>query len=63
MARKEPVIKLKRGMADKVCRALKIGKTTLYEALSYKSNSDEAKNTREVVLQKFGGVKTTRVVF
>lgn len=63
MAKKLPVIKIKRGMADKICGSLKIGRTTLYEALNYQSNSDEAKRTREVVLSKYGGVKTTRVVF
>ncbi len=63
MAKKVPVIKIKRGTAEKICRSLKIGRTTLYEALNYMSNSDEAKNTREVVLSKYGGVKTTKVIF
>ena len=63
MAKKVPVIKIARGQADKICMALKIGRTTLYEALNYQSNSDEAKNTREVVLSKYGGVKTTKVIF
>ena len=63
MAKKLPVIKIKRGTADNICASLKIGKTTLYDALNSKSNSDEAKRTREVVLSKYGGVKTTRVVF
>lgn len=63
MAKKYPVIKIPRKSADDICRALKIGKTTLYAALNYTSNSDEAKNTREVVLKKYNGVKTTRIVF
>lgn len=63
MARKVPVIKIPKGTADKVCRSLNIGRTTLYAALNYTSNSDEAKNTRDVVLAKWGGVKTTKVVF
>lgn len=63
MAKKEPVIKIPKGKAAEICRALKIGKTTLYAALNYTSNSDDAKNTRDVVLAKYGGVKTTRIVF
>ena len=63
MAKKVPVIKIPRGQADRICMALKIGRTTLYEALNYQSNSDDAKNTREVVLSKYGGVKTTKVIF
>ena len=63
MAKKVPVIKIPKGQADKICMALKIGRTTLWEALNYCSNSDSAKNTREVVLSKYGGVKTTKVIF
>lgn len=63
MAKKVPVIKLPRGQADKICMALKIGRTTLYEALSYQSNSDDAKKTRDEAISKYGGVKTTRVVW
>jgi hypothetical protein len=63
MAKKVPVIKIPRGQADKICMALKIGRTTLYEALNYQSDSDNAKRTREVVLAKYGGIKTTKVNF
>ena len=63
MAKKVPVIRIPRGKAEIICTALKIGRTTLYEALNYQSNSDEAKNTREVVLAKYGGIKTTKVIF
>lgn len=63
MAKKVPVIRIPRGKAESICTALKIGRTTLYEALNYQSNSDAAKNTREVVLAKYGGVRTTKPVF
>ena len=63
MAKKVPVIRIPRGKADVICAALKIGRTTLYEALTYRSNSDSAKNTREKVLAKYGGIKTTRVIW
>ncbi len=63
MAKKVPVIQIPRGTAAEICSALNIGKTTLYDALNYRSHSAEAKNTREVVLSKYNGVKTTKVVF
>ena len=58
MAKKVPVIRIPRGTADNICSALGIGKTTLYEALRFKSDSVEAKRTREVVLAEYGGVQT-----
>lgn len=62
MAKKVPVIQIPRGTADDICIALGIGKTTLYDALNYRSHSKDAQNTRDVVLAKYGGVKTTKLV-
>ena len=63
MARKVKVIVIPRGKADKICKALGIGKTTLYAALNYSSHSDEANRTRQKVLKEYGGVETTKVVW
>ena len=63
MAKKVQVIVIPRGSADKICAALKIGKTTLYAALNYTSNSEDAKLTRRKVLSEYGGIKTTKVIF
>ena len=63
MAKKVPVIKIPRGKADEICRALKIGRTTLYAALNGTSDSANAKRTREVVLAKYGGVKDSRILW
>ena len=51
------VIQLPRGAADKMCKSLMIGRTTLYAALNGSSNSDEAKRTRELAIKKYGGVE------
>lgn len=63
MAIKRKVIVIPRGKAEKICAALNIGKTTLYAALNYTSNSDDAKLTRKKVLEEYGGIVTTKVVF
>lgn len=63
MAKKVPIIRIPRGSADEICKALNIGKTTLYSALNYTSDSDDAKRTRDVVLAKYGGVKDKRIVW
>ena len=61
--RKRRVIQLPRGAAGKMCKSLNIGKTTLYAALNYTSNSDEAKRTRKVALTKYGGVEFSKPIF
>ena len=63
MARKVKVIVIPRGSAEKICTALKIGRTTLYAALNYTSNSDDAKLARQKVLSEDGGIETTKVIF
>lgn len=62
MAIKRKVIVIPRGKADMICNALKIGKTTLYAALNYTSNSEAAKLTRKKVVEEYGGLKTTKVI-
>ena len=59
----QPVIRLPRGTVDKMCRELMIGRTTLYEALNYSSDSPSAKRTRDLAISKYGGVETTRPRF
>ena len=63
MARKVKVIVIPRGKADKICKALGIGRTTLYSALNYSSHSEDAERTRRKVLKEYGGIETTKVVF
>lgn len=63
MAKKVKVIVIPRGKADTICKALGIGRTTLYAALNYTSHSEDAKLTRQKVLKEYGGIETTKVVF
>ena len=62
MAIRRKFIVIPRGKADQICSALKIGRTTLYSALNYSSNSDNAKLTRQKVLSEYGGIETTKVI-
>ena len=63
MARKVSCIKIPRGKADSICQALGIGRTTLYAALNFTSNSDDAKLTRKRVLEEYGGIMDHRILF
>ena len=51
-----------RGKAAVICKSLNIGKTTLYAALNYTSNSEDAKLTRQKVVKEYGGIETTKVI-
>lgn len=62
MALKRKVIVIPRGKVDIICKSLKIGRTTLYAALNYTSNSEQAKLTRKKVLAEYGGIETTKII-
>jgi len=57
MATKRRTIQLPRGAADKICRAERCGRTTLYAALNYTSHSEDAKRLRKLALTSYGGVE------
>ena len=61
--RTRKVIQLPKGAAPKICNHLKIGTTTLYAALNYTSNSEDAKHTRKVALSEYGGVEIRKPIF
>ena len=63
MARKVKVIVIPRGKANQMCKALNIGRTTLYAALNGTSHSESAKQTRREAIANYGGIETTKVYF
>lgn len=62
MAIRRKIIVIPRGKAEQICNSLKIGRTTLYAALNYTSNSEDAKLTRQKVLSEYGGIETYKVI-
>lgn len=63
MAIKRKIIKVPKGVVGKICQSQNVGKTTVYAALNYTSNSDDAKLIRQLALNTYGGVETTQVIF
>jgi len=61
--RQQPVIRIPRGTVEIMCRELMIGRTTLYEALNFTSDSPSAKRTRQLAISKYGGVETVKPRF
>ena len=62
MVLKRKVIQLPKGKADDMCKALNIGRTTLYAALNYTSNSEQAKLTRKKALTEYGGIEIKKII-
>lgn len=62
MAIKRKVIVLPRGVADKICRAENVGKTSLYQALNGSCNSEQAKRLRKLALSSYGGVEWSKPI-
>ena len=51
-----------RGAVGKLCQAEGKGKTSVYAALNFTCNSEEAERIRKVALQMYGGIRTTKVI-
>lgn len=63
MALKKKVIVLPRGKVNEICKAEGVGKTSVYAAMNYSSNSAEAMRLRKLAVSCYGGVESTKVVF
>lgn len=62
MAKLVDVIVLPRGNALKMMKAYNVGSSTLYDALRYKSFSDNAELLRQKALSDYGGFKIKKPV-
>jgi hypothetical protein len=61
MPTRNKYIAIPRGSATRICKRLGIGRTTLYDALNYRSYSESAKRTRDIVLKEYGGFEDRKV--
>ena len=60
---RKPVIMIPRGAAEKIRQSQKIGKSTLYAALNFSSDSEDAKRTRQVAIEQYGGKIVYKPIF
>lgn len=63
MARKREIIKVPVGNVEKMATANSVSRATVYNALNYSSNSEQAKMLRKQALEEYGGVPEKRVLF
>lgn len=61
--RKKKVIQVPPGAVQLIMRAHRCSKTAVYDALSWKTNSEFASKIRQDALAEYGGVEVTKVYF
>lgn len=63
MAFKKKVITVPKGAVDGIRRSLNVDRSTVYNALTYRSNSETAQQIRRLATSTYGGIETTKVIF
>lgn len=63
MARKREIIRLPVGNVDKMVTAYGVSRATVYNALNYSSNSEQAKLLRKKALEEYNGAMDKRTLF
>lgn len=62
MARKKKIIQVPTKNVELLAKAMKVGKVTVWNALAFRSDSQNAQQIRRLALSAYGGVETTKLV-
>lgn len=62
MARKKKFIQISPENVQKIQKALKCSRVSVYNALAYRSESDMANTIRSLALSTYGGIETYKYV-
>ncbi len=60
--RKKKIIQVPRKNIDLLAKTMNVGKVTVWNALAYRSDSENAQQIRRLAMSAYGGVETTKVV-
>lgn len=63
MAVRKKVIRVPKGAVESICKALNVRRASVYNALKYNTNSENAQNIRRLALSTYGGVEATDIVW
>ena len=63
MAVKRTVIVLTKDKFEALRKSQNAGRSQMYNALNYTSNSQSAQNIRRLALSMYGGEKTTKIIW
>lgn len=62
MARKKKIIQVPRKNVDLLAKALNVGTVTVWNALAFRSDSDNAQQIRRLALSSYSGIETYKLV-
>lgn len=62
MARKKKIIQIPPKNVELLAKAMNVGKVTVWNALAFRSDSENAKQIRRLALSTYGGFETTKLV-
>lgn len=63
MAVKRKYIAVPHGAVQAICRELKLKRSSVYHALNYETNSENARQVRRLALTVYGGIEAQKVIF
>ena len=62
MMRKKKIIQIPRKNVGLLAKATLTSETTVYNALAYRSDSENAKLIRQKAISDYGGIETTKTI-
>lgn len=63
MTKKKKIISVAHGTVERIATELRVSRSSVFNALAYRSESDSAKLIREKALKEYGGIETTKIIF
>ena len=62
MARKKKIIQVPRKNIDLLAKAMQVAPVTVWNALAFRSDSDNAQQIRRLALSTYGGIETVKTI-
>lgn len=62
MPRRKKIIQVPPKNVELLAKAMNVGKVTVWNALAYRSDSDNAQQIRRLALSAYGGIETVKTI-
>lgn len=62
MVRRKKIIQIPRKNVGMLAKAMLTSETSVYNALAYRSDSENAKMIRQKAITEYGGIETTKTI-
>jgi len=60
--RKKKIIQVPPENISKIAKAMRVARITVYNALAYRSESENAQLIRKLAINEYGGIETTKLI-